>query len=155
MIKVMEKKYTKEQVSQLIKDFYRENGKITVRDLGTKNALPTHYVIKNFFGSFKNCLDELGIDTSAPEFYREYKTDEQLLKELKEFTEKYLENNLFLPTLNEIDKEPNLSSSGTYIRRFGISEQFYKMIGYNLKEFNRSRILEDIKKKYIECCKKI
>lgn len=150
----MEKKYTKEQALKLVKGFYDRNGKITTRDLTSKNGLPTTHTLISLFGSFKNCLDELGIDTSAPEFYREYKTDEQLLKELKEFTERYLENNLFLPTLDEIDKEPNLSSSATYIRRFGVSEQFYKMIGYNLKEFNRSRILEDIKKKYIECCKK-
>lgn len=150
----MEKKYTKEQVLKLVKDFYDKNGKITTRDLTSKNGLPTQYVLINLFGSYKNCLDELGIDTSASEFYREYRSDERLLQELKEFTERHLENNLFLPTLDEIDREPSLVSSGTYIDRLGTTEQFYKMIGYDLKEFNRSRILQDIKKKYIECCQK-
>lgn len=150
----MKKKYTKEQALKLVKDFYDKNGKITTRDLTSKNGLPTQYVLINLFGSYKNCLDELGIDTSSPEFQRENRTDEQLLCELKTFTEKYLENHLFLPTHDIINQEHSLASSSTYLIRFGSSEQMYSLIGYNQREFNHNRLLNDIKNKYIQCCEK-
>lgn len=150
--KMIGQSYVKEDMVKQIYDFYNKHGKIVVRDLKITNNLPTITGIIFIWGSFQNCLKELGIFKDNHCFNRKCKTDEQMLDELKEFAIEHLKTHLFLPTYDEVDLCKNTSSSGTYLSRFGSLSNAYKLIGYS-NEFNRNRLLEDMKKKYIECCK--
>lgn len=144
--------YVKEDIVKQIYDFYSEHGKIVVRDLGRANNLPNITAIIFIWGSFQNCLKELGLFKDNHCFNRECKTDKQMLNELKEFTIEHLKTHLFLPTGDEIDSCKDISNSGTYIDRFDSLSNAYGLIGYS-DSFNHNRLLNDIKDKYIKCCK--
>ena len=143
--------YNKEEMTKQILDFYNKNGKIVVRDLGRKNNLPNITGIRFFWGSFQNCLKELGIFKDSPNFNREQKSKEQMLDELAKFTKEYLKTHLFLPIQDEIDDCKDISSVSTYIRWFGSIPNAFKLIGYN-DDYNHNQMLEDMKNKYIKYC---
>lgn len=81
-----------------------------------------------------------------------YRTNEQMLDDLAEFTKEYLKSHLFLPTHEAIDSCKEISHSTTYDKKFGSLCVAYKLIGYD-EGFNHRRFLDDIKNKYIEYCK--
>ena len=53
--------YVKDDIIRQIYDFYNQHGRIVVRDLKSANNLPTITAITYFWGSFQNCLRDLGI----------------------------------------------------------------------------------------------
>lgn len=150
--KMIGQSYVKEDITKQIYDFYNQHGKIVIRDLKSANNLPTVQAVIFIWGSFQNCLKELGIFKDNHCFNRECKTDRQMLDELRSFTTDYLKKHLFLPVEADVEACKNLSSVSTYIRRFGSLSNAYNLIGYS-DDFNHNRFLEDIKEKYIECCK--
>ena len=111
--------YNKEDMVKQIYDFYNKHGKIVVRDLGRANNLPNITGIIFIWGSFQNCLKDLGVFKDNHCFNREYKSDEQMLDELRDFTVKYLQTYLYLPTEDKIDTCKYISSVSTYTKRFG------------------------------------
>ena len=144
--------YIKEDMVKQINAFYNKHGKIVVRDLKSANNLPTISGIIFIWGSFQNCLKELGIFKDSHCFNRECKTDEQMLDELRDFTTDYLKTHLFLPVEADVEACKSLSSVSTYTKRFGSLNNAYNLIGYS-DDFNHNCFLKDIKNKYIKCCK--
>ena len=134
-----------------INAFYNKHGKIVIRDLKSANNLPTISGIVFIWGSFQNCLKDLGIFKDNYCFNRECKSDEQMLDELRNFTVKYLQTHLYLPTEDEIDVHKCMSSVSTYTKRFGNLKNAYELIGYS-SEFNHNQLLKDIKRKYVKYC---
>lgn len=146
--------YSKDECIQLVKSWYKEHGKIRIRDLRHSNGLPSTSQVIHIFGSFKQCLIESGIVLdNASNFDRESLSDFELLKKYRVFTEEYLKLNLFLPTLESIDIEETLPHSSTYINRFGSISNLNKLIGFNQNEHNNKALEDDMLFKYKRACK--
>lgn len=145
--------YVKEDVIRQIYNFYNQHGRIVVRDLKSANNLPTIAAITYFWGSFQNCLRDLGIFQDSYCFNRKCKTDKQMLDELSVFTNNYLKEHLYLPTEEVVDLCKEISSVSTYTKRFGGLKNAYALIGYS-DDFNHKQFLSDIKRRYIEYCNK-
>lgn len=151
-------KIEKADIITNVQNFYNKNGKIVIRDLRKKNGLPSTERVTKMFGSFQNLLLEAGIsinEENKRNFNRIKLTDEQLLYDLKCFTEKHLLDNIYLPKNDEIDNELSLQSSTTYINRFHSFEYIYKLIGYDIKDFNNKALEKDMLEKYKTMCTEI
>ena len=81
----------KEDIIRQIYNFYNQHGRIVVRDLKSANNLPTIAAITYFWGSFQNCLRDLGIFQDSYCFNRKCKTDKQMLDELSVFYQQLFE----------------------------------------------------------------
>jgi hypothetical protein len=141
-----------------IKDFYEKNGKLTIRDLRVKNGLPNTDKMIKLFGTFQNLLLEANIpikEENKHNFNRIKLSDEKLLEDLNLFVERHLKTHIYLPTNKEIDADKNIQSCSTYINRFKSFENAYKLIGYNIKQFNNDALEKDMIDKYINMCKDI
>lgn len=147
--------YSREEMLQLIKDWYNKTGKIVIRDLRHKNGLPSSTQVINEFGSFQQCLIEAGISIEDKNnlFNREHLSDEQLLEDYKKFVKEHLKNHMYLPTYEEIDNCNYIQSAGTYEKRFGTFREINKMIGYDPDSFNKDALEKDMILKYKQACK--
>lgn len=105
------KLYSREEMIDLITKYYNKNNKIVLRDLRHKNNLPSQTQVINEFGSFQNCLKVCNIPLYNEKiFNRKQYTKEELLLLYKNFVDKHLKNNIFLPTYDEIDQSYDLPS---------------------------------------------
>jgi len=150
--------FTKEEVVNLALKYYKSNGKIILRDFINKNGLPSSYIVTKLFGSFENFLKEAAIpikEDKLHNFGRQLLTDEEMLNVLKNFTDKYLQTHIYLPINDEIDKNKSIPSCSAYISRFSSFDNAYKLIGYDVKEFNNSALEKDMIKKYKDMCYKL
>lgn len=149
------KLYTKEEIISLVKNWYDANGNIVIRDLRHKNGLPSTTQVINVFGSFKNCLIECGIDLGNEKlFSRKKLSDEKLIHDFKCFVEEFLKSHITLPTYSDIDESNTLNSSDIYNKRFKSINNLYKLIGFDMEDFNNTAIEKDMIKKYKEQCDK-
>lgn len=147
------KLFSREEMIESIKNWYDKNHKIVLRDLRHKNNLPSQTQVINEFGSFKNALIECGIPFQNKRlFERKNYSDEELLTILKIFVEKFLENNIFLPTAKNLNESDDVPSSSVYISRFGGLEKSYLLIGYDKDIFNNSSLEKDMIFKYKRAC---
>lgn len=134
-------KYTKENLIKGLVDFYNEYGKTpTTREL-SKHGLPTTYVYRRHFGSYKNALIEADIFQykENPNDFCENYTDDELLTKLKE----YMYDKTRIPEYNVIKDElkPNIS---TYNRHFYSIYTALEKIGFSIEN---QRNKDDIKLK--------
>ena len=148
------KLYSRDEMLNLVKDWYNKNGKIVIRDLRHKNQLPSVAQVVNEFGSFQNCIKEANIPTDDKEhlFQRECLSDTEMLDGYKRFVEEYLKTHIYLPTNKEVDACDYIQDAGVYIRRFGSFEILNQLIGYNQKEFNNDALEKDMLFKYKRAC---
>ena len=148
------KLYSREEMINLVKDWYDKNGKIVIRDLRHKNGLPSATQIINEFGSFQQCLLEAKIQITDKYklFNREHLSDEQLLEDYKKFVKEHLKTHMYLPTYDEIDGCDYIQSASTYERRFGTFKEINKMIGYDTDLFNKNALEKDMILKYKQAC---
>lgn len=147
------KLYSREEMIDLITKYYNKNNKIVLRDLRHKNNLPSQTQVINEFGSFQNCLKVCNIPLYNDKiFNRKQYTKEELLLLYKNFVDKHLKNNIFLPTYDEIDQSYDLPSSSVYLKEFGTLSKLNKLIGYNHKDFNNKALEKDMLDKYINAC---
>ena len=149
------KLYSREEIIDLVKNWYDKNGKIVIRDLRHKNGLPSVTQVINEFGSFQNCIKEANIPTNDKEylFQRECLSDVEMLDNYRKFVEEHLKTHLYLPTNDEVDDCDYIQCASVYIRRFGSFERINKLIGYDQKEFNKKALENDMLFKYKRACK--
>ena len=147
--------YTKEEIIELVKQWYQQHGKIRIRDLRHKNGLPSVTQVTNIFGTFQECLIEsgIGIDESISHlFNRESLTEEELLNRFKKFVEEHLKTHMYLPTSDEVDAEKSLPVMSTIIARYGSFDKIYEMIGYDRAKYNNDVLENDMLYKYKKAC---
>ena len=122
--------YTKEEIIQLVQDWFKKNGKLVQRDLKHINNLPSSFQVTKHFGSLQNLLKEANIvSTTNPKlFNREKLSDEEMLDNYKKFVEEHLKTHIYLPTNDELDACDYIQCSSVYIRRFGSFERINKLI---------------------------
>ncbi|WP_080445624.1 homing endonuclease associated repeat-containing protein, partial [Clostridium botulinum] len=151
------KKYSKENLLNILTDYYNNVGFPVQRNFKESNGLPSYTTYYNEFGSFKNAILISGIKIPKQRkhyFNREKLSDKEMLDLLKYHTDKKLEKYITLLTNDDIDAIPNMPHSGTYCIRFGGIVEAYKNIGIDYKEFNKNAIKKDMTSKYIELCNK-
>jgi len=117
-------KYSDEYLIQVLKDFYKKNGRTPVyKDFD--NKIPCGRTFSDRFGSWKIALDKAGLleiksSKRQPKVY----SDEELLDALKNYCEEYGE----LSSIS-ISIKNNFHSFATYRQRFGSMENALDLIG--------------------------
>lgn len=145
--------YSREEIIDLIKEWYTVHGSITIRNLRHSNGLPSSTQVINMFGSFKECLLECGIELNNEKlFNRKSLSDDEMLRDFKRFVIIHLKQNITLPTYSDIDASDILQGSDNYFRRFNSISNLYSKIGYDMDEFNKNAIEKDMIKKYKNQC---
>jgi len=139
------RKYTKEQLIEILRDYIRENGIPKSKDFTAKNGLPANELYRKRFGSWYESLLLAGaeIPENRQRFYQNDRlTDEKLLDDLKTITEIHLQTNMYLLNSTDFIKYNTIQSYSVYERRFGSIENIYKLIGYDYNNFN-NKVLEN------------
>lgn len=147
------KKYTDEELINILKGYYQNIGFPTQRKFNNKNNLPSYVTYFNRFGSFRNAIliAEIKIPEERRRFFnRDELSSEEMLRLLKYYTEKKLKTDIFLLTNEDIDENPNIPSSSTYLTRFGGIIEAYKLIGYDYYRFNNNQMKKNMIKKLKE-----
>ena len=147
--------YTDNELIKMLQDYNRNIGFPTQRKFKASNGLPCYNVYYERFGSFKNAIliSRIEIPNNRKRYFdRESLTDDEMLKQLEYFTKEHLKYNLYLPTLENINECRYLQSSATYLSRFKSVENMFKLIGYDLKDFNKKALEKDMIDKYLELC---
>ena len=148
------RQYSREEMLQLVQDWYREHGKIVIRDLRHVNNMPSSSQVINEFGSFQQCLEEAKIPIAGNNlFNRKHLSDEELLNDYKIFVEEHLKTHMYLPTNDEVNNCEYIQSASVYERRFGNFKTINKMIGYDQDEYNKDALEKDMILKYKQACK--
>lgn len=150
--------FTKEEVIKLSIDYYNKHNKLVLRDFKNRNGLPSSHIVTKLFGTFENLLKEANIpicENKKHNFGREYLSDDEMLRLLKDFTEDYLKTNIFLPTIDNIDNCKSIPTSSTYLNRFVNTNNMFKLIGYDAENFNKIALEKDMLLKYKNMCDKI
>jgi len=140
-----------EELLNILRNYKNTVGFPTQRKFNSKNNLPAYTLYFQRFGSFRNAilLSEIDIPNDRKKWFnRESLTDEEMLKLLKYYTDKKLENNMYLLTNDEIDNIPNIPHSSTYNSRFGGVIKAYKLIGIDYYKFNNESLENDMVLKY-------
>lgn len=149
----MAKKYTREQLIEIMKDYIDKYGIPTTREFDKKAEYPSTYTYIKGFGSFQNAIRECGFFIPKDKinmYNRRQYSKEELLEYLKEENRIHLKNNLCLMTAKEIDKNKNMPTTNVYYKHFKTLKEAYFGIGINYNEFNKNRKIEDLKEKYIK-----
>jgi hypothetical protein len=142
---------TDEQLLDILEKYNQDVGFPTQRKFKSRNNLPSYSLYVERFGSFKNALliANINIPKDRERFFnRESLSDEDMLNLLKYYTDKKLEHNIYLLTLDEIDNIKNIPSASAYVLRFGGIIEAYLKIGIDCKEFNNEALEKDMIKKY-------
>lgn len=145
--------YTDNQLLNILKKYNNEIGFPTQRKFKSKNNLPSYSMYIEKFSSFKNALIIAGINIPKDRekyFNRDSLSDEEMLSLLKYYTNKKLEDNIYLLTLEEINNIKNMPSASAYIARFSGIIEAYLRIGIDYKEFNNTALEKDMIIKYKE-----
>lgn len=144
-------KYTNKELIDILIKYNEEFGLPTQRKFKSKNGLPSYSLYINRFGSFKNAILEAGIvipEEKSRFFNRVTLSDKELLELLKTQTDKKLLDDIFLMTIEDINKNKNMPCGDIYNHRFKNIANAYNLIGYNYFEYNDNALKNDIVKKY-------
>lgn len=114
----------KEEMIQKLRDFYEENGRTPVYADFSKGT-PNARTYGNYFGSWYTALELAGLlEIKSPKKKTKHISDEELLKDLKDYCNKY--NELPSGSSNPMN---NFHSYATYRKRFGSMENALNLIG--------------------------
>lgn len=144
-------RYTDEELLYILQDYYKYFGYPTERKFAKKYGLPNYKTYWDRFGSFQNALILSNIpipDDKQKYFNRRSLSDAELLYLLQYYTNKKLENNIYLLTNDDIDKNKNMPSSSIYLNKFGGIIPAYELIEIDYVKFNNFVLEEDMKNKY-------
>jgi len=152
-------KYTKEEMINRLKLYYKETGEIpTYNTIKNKEYMPSYHTYLNKFGDFKTALIEADLYKyvkNKKNLEKRYYTDEVLLNLLKN----YIEINNIIPSTREIDSDFNMPCFRTYEDRFGSYFTVLDKIGYldqyiidnpALKNWSNEEMLNNIYVLYLE-----
>ncbi len=146
-------KHTDEELLNILRD-YAINVKFpTSREFTAKNGLPCSRVYIDRFGSFQKAILKANIKIPSDRlryFNREELPDQVLLDLLKSETTKMIKSENRLLTAKEITANKNLPTEAVYHRRFGGMENAYRLIGYDMYNFGRDELKQEMANKYIE-----
>lgn len=153
------KKYTDEELIEILKNYNNNIGFPKSRDFMRKNNLPCARAYMDRFGSFKKALEIAGIDIPKNKTKIFNRTQEYTLDEIKEecqmLIDLYLQDHIKLPPIEYFNNSEFLSESMIY-RTFGGYKQMYNELGYNdVKSFNDSLMEKDMLEKYKEIWTKL
>ena len=141
------KKFTNEQLIEILRNYIKEKGIPKSKDFVAKNGYPANELYRKRFGSWYESLLLAGaeIPEDRLRFYQNDRlTNDQLLNDLKYITEIHLKDNMLLLSSTDFIKYNTIQSYSAYERRFGSIENTYKLIGYNYNEYNNKRLEEDM-----------
>lgn len=147
------KKYTREQLIDLMKDYYNKFGYPNTREFNNNKNYPTLYTYRNIFGSIPNALKECDIEIPKEKIWlyeREEYSKEELLKQFKYQLDKHLKETGKLLIDDDIDAIKDMPSAGCYYKQFGTLDNLYKVIGIDRTALNNDKLENDMKKKYTE-----
>lgn len=132
------KKMTKEEVTKIILEMYKEKGSALVQDDFEGNTTSSHIgirLVEKHFGSMINMEKELNLP--IPSEYR-YLNDNELILEIKDICEKVYKNeNRKTITANDIEKYGIYCSYTYYYRlsKLGYSlKNYIESLGYNYQK---------------------
>mgnify|MGYP001007005713 CR=1 FL=1 len=144
-------RYTDDELLHILKDYYEHIEFPTERKFLRRLGLPSGKTYFDRFGSFSNALKmaEISIPENRKRYFdRQALSDKELLYLLEYYTNKKLENKIYLLTNDDIDNISEMPSSATYTNRFGGVVQSYELIGIDYYDFNNFMLEEDMKSKY-------
>ena len=147
-----------EYLLQILRHYNDNVGFPTQRKFKTKYGLPSYATYFNRFGSFQNAilLSGINIPKDKEKYFNRVKlSDDELLSQLKDFTNEYLKTNIYLPTNTVLENCKYIQSMSVYNKRFGGLQDIFKLIGYDYNEFNLKAKRNDMIKKYLELCKEL
>ena len=147
------KKFTDEQLIEIMKNYIKENGIPKSKDFTAKNGYPANELYRQRFGSWYNAISLTGaeIPKDKLKYYQNDRfTDDKLLEDLRIVTEHHLKDNILLLKSVDFIKYSNIQSYSAYERRFGGIEDSYKLIGYNYNDFNNKALEIDMLNKLKE-----
>lgn len=123
-IKNVYKVWTRDEIIKAGKDFVKENGRITEKDLKAKNGLPTSKVIYNHFGNINNFQQEVGAPITST---LEYVTRETIEKAVNE----YFGDNERVVESRKVFFENFPYGISTIYKRYDSFEEFCAVTGIN------------------------
>ena len=144
--------YTKEEIIELAKKWFKEHGRLVQRDLKHANGMPSSSQVAKHFGTLQNLLKQAEIESTTNDklFNRQHLSDKEMLNQYKHFVEDHLKTHMFLPTNDDIDKSLKIQSTSAYLNRFGSFDNINKMIGY--EGYNKKVLETDMLTKYKQAC---
>lgn len=140
-------KYTNEELLRILKEYVDQNGLPRSKDFQAKYGLPTNELFRERFGSWYNALNLAGVDIPKDKekyFQNDRLSDEKILSDLRNVTEKHLKTNLYLLKTCDFIKYPDIQCYSVYVRRFGGLKESYAKIGYDYDAFNKVRMEDDM-----------
>lgn len=119
-------KYTDKELLDILKRFYKENGRVPMQsDFVNNYGCPSYAFYRNRFGGWNKALLLAGLDTDTN---RKIYTDDELLNYLKEFHNK----NGRHPAQTDFTNNSKYPGFATYIYRFGSWKKALKLVGMDL-----------------------
>ncbi len=137
-LKPASRHYVQQHSKDELLNILREKGKTlghapTSREIDLDPTMPASRTFRNHFGSVKNAIKEAGL--VQPEFKTGIRyTKEEMLSMLKEKAKKLGR----LPTQDEINSDPDMPNSLTYMYRFGSFRSACKEAGLSYRKHGRS-----------------
>ena len=152
-------KFTKEEMINRLKLYYKETGTIpTCNTMKNKDYMPSYHTYLKKFGDFKTALLEADLYKyvkNRKNLEKRYYTDEDLLNLLKD----YIETNNIIPSARKIDDDFNMPCFRTYEDRFGSYFNVLDNLGYldqyiinnpALKNWSNEEMLNNVYVLYLE-----
>ena len=148
-----ERLYSDEELLNLLKEFNDEIGFPTAREFDKRDDLPHGKIYYERFGSFKNALElaEIEIPENKQKLFQRNNdyTHEDIKDEFDILVDLYLTDHITLPPMDYFNNSDFISETLLY-RRYGNKKEIYKEMGYDLEEFNKKQMKNDMVNKYFE-----
>jgi hypothetical protein len=146
--------FSDKEILDKLYQYYIEYGVPTFRDLDENKDYPNSTTIVGRFGTFRNALECAHIPFDKKQKTFKTYSKEDVLNLLKVHTQEKLKSNFCLLTYKEIKHIPEMPHPNTIKKYFGSLSNAYKLIGYNLEEYNKNAIKNNILDKYKLACDK-
>lgn len=117
-----EKNFTKEKLIQLLQTHYTTAP--SMREVRRNEDLPHSDTFVNYFGSWYDALRAANFEVKGN--YKRYDSKEEILEGLKEFVTELG----YYPSRNDVNNNPNLPTTNTYVKKFGSWRNVLEEIGY-------------------------
>lgn len=133
-----------EELLHELREYNRKIGFPTTRVFKNENGLHNSETYRIRFGSFKEAIIRAGIDIPNDKknyFDRDFFTDEEIKKKVKEIADEYITKTNRLPTCKEVYMQKNAPDKSIINRRFGGLYNLYNILGYNVSYFKN--LIED------------
>jgi hypothetical protein len=143
---------TNDELLNKLREFYDKFGFPTTRKIKENKWMPMSNLYNLRFGSMKNALKLIGVEISEEKerfFDRDSKSDDEILSFFKNYIEENINDDMYLPTLHELNDIDDFVSSGVIISRFNSIENLYSKIGINKDEHNLRVLKNDMTKQYL------